>query len=73
MIRDESGLLQWLESEVLAKDLFSPRDKNSIFHLTTPAEVVRLVKKIHDDRAMNEHVCHNFEKYRIEFKAGAPE
>jgi uncharacterized protein (TIGR00730 family) len=66
-----SGLLHWLESEVLARELFTPRDMNSIFHLTTPTEVIRLVQKIHDDRAMNEHVCHNFEKYRIEFKAGA--
>ena len=65
-----SGLLRWLEEEVLAKKLFSLRDKNQIFHLTSAVEVLTLIKKIHEDRSKLEHVCHNFEKYRIEFARG---
>jgi len=42
---------------------------NRIFHLKSPDEVVHLVKKIHDDRSKVDHLCHNFEKYRVEFKS----
>lgn len=65
-----SGLLGWLEHEVLEGKLFDPQDINHIFHLTNPDEVIQLVKKIHDDRANVEHVCHNFTKYRVEIKSG---
>ena len=65
-----SGLLLWLREEVLSRKLFSLQDMNQIFHLTSPVDVIALVKKIHDDRAKVEHVCHNFEKYRIAFRAG---
>jgi hypothetical protein len=65
-----SGLLEWLENEVLSRKLFSPKDMNHIFHLTSPADVVSLVKKIHDDRAGMEHVCQNFKMYKVEFKPG---
>lgn len=65
-----SGLLRWLREEVLSRKLFGLQDMNQIFHLTSPADVIALVKKIHDDRAKVEHVCHNFEKYRVEFKSG---
>ena len=62
-----SGLLGWLQSEVLSRELFSHQEMNHIFHLTSPTHVVSLVKKIHDDRSKVEHVCHNFKKYRVEF------
>lgn len=42
-------------------------DLYHIIHLNSPTDVVDLVKKIHDDRSEVEHVCHNFEKYRVEF------
>lgn len=64
-----SGLLLWLREEVLSRKLFSLQDMNQIFHLTSPVEVIELVKKIHDDRAKVEHVCHNFERYRVDFRA----
>ncbi|MBW1785711.1 MAG: LOG family protein [Deltaproteobacteria bacterium] len=62
-----SGLLDWLQNEVLFRELFSHEDMNHIFHLNSPADVVSLVSKIHDDRSKVEHVCHNFKKYRVEF------
>ena len=65
-----SGLLDWLKNDPLEKGLFDHRDMNRIFHLKSADEVVQLVKKIHADRSKVEHVCHNFEKYRVEFKAG---
>ncbi|MDW7774471.1 MAG: LOG family protein [Desulfobulbaceae bacterium] len=64
-----SGLLEWLKREILEIGLFDPQDMNNIFHLQSPEEVVHLVSKIHDDRSKVEHVCHNFEKYRVEFKS----
>ena len=60
------GLLSWLKGEVLFRKLFDPKDLNHIFHLTNPNEVIQLVKKIHDDRALVEHVCQNFQRYRVE-------
>ena len=68
-----SGLLGWLQNEVLTRELFSHQDMNHIFHLTSPTDVVSLVKKIHDDRSKVEHVCHNFEKYRVEFNPSEPD
>ena len=65
-----SGLLGWLQNEVLSRELFSHQDMNHIFHLSSPADVVSLVKKINEDRSKVEHVCHNFKKYRVEFNPG---
>ncbi|MBU0479655.1 MAG: LOG family protein [Proteobacteria bacterium] len=62
-----AGLLSWLEQEVLARNLFSKREMHNIFHLTTTRQVVELIKKIHADRAQMEHVCVNYNKYRVEF------
>lgn len=64
-----TGLLRWLENEVLFRQLFAKEDMNNLFHLTSPQEVVSLVKKIHDDRSKAEHLCHNFEKYRVALNA----
>ncbi len=66
-----SGLLSWLHDEVLSRKLFSLQDMNQIFHLTSPEDVISLVKKIHDERSGVEHVCHNFKKYRVKFNPGA--
>jgi predicted Rossmann-fold nucleotide-binding protein len=63
-----SGLLDWLRDDVLARELFTPGDMNHIIHLNSPTDVVHLVRKIHDDRSKVDHVCHNFERYRIEFR-----
>ena len=65
-----SGLLGWLQNEVLSRELFSHQDMNHIFHLSSPEDVVSLVKKINEDRSKVEHVCHNFKKYRVEFNPG---
>lgn len=65
-----SGLLEWLRTEVLSRELFSRQEMNQIFHLTAPADVIALVKKVLDDRTKVEHVCHNFEKYRVVFESG---
>jgi RecJ-like exonuclease len=58
-----------MKLDPLEKGLFDHRDMNRIFHLKSPDEVVHLVKKIHDDRSKVDHLCHNFEKYRVEFKS----
>lgn len=65
-----SDLLDWLRRDVMTKGLFDLQDMNHIFHLSNRDDVIQLVTKIHDDRINIEHVCHNFEKYRVEFKSG---
>jgi uncharacterized protein (TIGR00730 family) len=63
-----SGLLSWLETEVLSRKLFEKQDMHTIFHVMEPVHVVGLVKKIHEERARTEHVCVNFSKYRLEMR-----
>ena len=65
-----TGLLDWLEEEVLQRGLFSNKDMHHIFHLTSPTHVVDLVKKMHDDRDGAQHICQNYERYKVEFKPG---
>ena len=64
-----SNLLVWLESEVMAQNLFTKGDMHMIFHVTEPDQVVKLIKQIHTDRLKEEHACHNFSKYRIALKS----
>lgn len=61
------GLLSWLKKEVMGRALFDKNEMHSIFHLTTTKQVIDMIKKIHADRAEMEHVCVNYDKYRVEF------
>ncbi len=59
-----NNLLQWLENEVMERNLFSKSDMHMIFHVTEPLHAVDLIKQIHADRLQVEHACKNFSKYR---------
>lgn len=61
------GLLSWLKDEVLSRELFSPHEMHNLFHLTSTAEVVELINNIHNDRSNMEHVCVNYDKYRVKY------
>jgi len=61
-----TSLLLWLETEVLPRHLFERKDMHSIFHVMEPSEVVDLIVKIHKERFQMEHVCRNFNKYRLD-------
>jgi len=63
-----TNLLVWLETEVMPKKLFDRGDMHNIFHVLEPAHVVDLVVKIHKDRSQQEHVCKNFNQYRVDFR-----
>ncbi|NTU57527.1 MAG: LOG family protein [Chlorobiaceae bacterium] len=63
-----TDMLTWLEGEVIPKKLFDKGDMHNIFHVMEPAHVVELVVRIHKDRSKQEHVCRNFNKYRVEIK-----
>jgi hypothetical protein len=63
-----TNLLGWLETEVMPKKLFDKGDMHNIFHVLQPSHVVDLVVKIHKDRSQQEHVCRNFNQYRVEIK-----
>lgn len=63
-----TGLLEWLESDVLSKSLFEKRDMHMIFHVTKPSSVVDLIVRMNDDRAHTEHICRNFNRYRTELR-----
>ena len=59
-----SGLLQWLEAEVMRRKLFDRQDMHMIFHVLEPSQAVDLVVRIHQDRPQSEHVCTNYSRYR---------
>jgi uncharacterized protein (TIGR00730 family) len=60
-----TSLLLWLETEVLPCHLFERKDMHSIFHVMEASAVVDLIIKIHKARSETEHVCRNFNKYRL--------
>ena len=68
-----TNLLLWLESEVMARNLFVKSDMHMIFHVREPDQVVKLIKQIHADRMQVEHACKNFSKYRIALKSNSQE
>jgi uncharacterized protein (TIGR00730 family) len=59
-----TGLLKWLETEVMDRNLFDRHDMHMIFHVLEPAHVVDLIVRIHRDRHQSEHVCTNYSRYR---------
>lgn len=61
-------LVEWLRTEVLKRGLFDIQDMHHIFHLTSVDKVLQLIKKIHQDRSRMDHVCVNYNKYRVEFE-----
>lgn len=61
-------LVEWLRTEVLRRGLFDSQDMDHIFHLLSVDEVLQLIKKIHQDRSEMDHVCVNYNKYRVEFE-----
>ena len=63
-----TNLLIWLETELLPRGLFGPKDMHMMFHVMEPRQVVALIRKIHEDRLKEGHVCKNFSKYRIELQ-----
>jgi len=62
-----TGLLEWLKGEVMSRGLFDQKEIRNVFHLNSVVEVVRFIKQVHADRAEMEHVCVNYDKYRVEF------
>jgi hypothetical protein len=57
-----------IKSEVIPRGLFDIHDMDNIFHITSPDKVVRLIRKVHEDRSKNDHVCVNYTTYRVEFE-----
>lgn len=62
-----TGLLRWLEEEVMRRNLFDRQDMHMLFHVLEPSQVVDLVARIHGDRPQSEHVCTNYTRYRTDF------
>ncbi|HWR00671.1 MAG TPA: LOG family protein [Chlorobaculum sp.] len=63
-----TNLLDWLVNEVMPAKLFDRKDMHNIFHVMEPAHVVELIVRIHKDRSQQEHVCRNFNQYRVEIR-----
>ncbi len=63
-----TGLIEWLRTEVLARSLFDSKDMHNIFHITSVEGVVNFIRKVHEDRLRMEHVCVNYDKYRVELE-----
>ncbi|MBE9170556.1 LOG family protein [Pleurocapsales cyanobacterium LEGE 06147] len=62
-----TGLIAWLQTEVLAKQFFTSHDLHNIFQLNSVREVIDFINRVHSDRFKMEHVCVNYSKYRLEF------
>lgn len=59
-------LLVWLRQEVQSRGLFDAKEMGQLFHLETPAQVVRFIRRVHEDRQQSAHVCANYDRYRTE-------
>lgn len=62
-----SGFFEWFKSEVLSRGLAGERDMRMVFHVSSVENVIGLVRRMHEDRLENRHVCSNYEKYRVDF------
>ena len=59
-------LLEWMENDVQKRGLFDPKDMHNLFHINTAEKVIEFISKVHEDRRKMEHVCVNYNQYRIE-------
>lgn len=59
-------LLEWLKNDVQQRGLFDPEDMHNLFHIKTAEKVIQFIRKVHEDRQKMEHVCDNYNQYRIE-------
>lgn len=64
-----SGLMEWLRSDVLDRRLFDPGDMHNVFHVKSVEQVISIIRRVHEDRSRLEHVCVNYEKYRMEIQS----
>lgn len=62
------SMIKWLQAEVLTRMLFDSKDMHNIFHVSSDERVVNLIRKIHEDRSRMEHVCVNYDTYRVELE-----
>ncbi len=59
------SLLVWLRAEVESRGLFDKSDMHNLFHINSAEKVVPFIRTVHADRSKMEHVCVNYEQYRI--------
>ena len=59
-------LLEWMENDVQKRGLFDPKDMHNLFHISTTDKVLEFIRKVQEDRKKMEHVCVNYNQYRIE-------
>ena len=62
------SMIKWLRAEVLTRMLFDSKDMHNIFHISSDERVVNLIRKINEDRSRMEHVCVNYDTYRVELE-----
>jgi uncharacterized protein (TIGR00730 family) len=58
-------LVHWLNAEVLRRGYIGAGDLEGVFLRDSAAEVVDLIRRIHEDRSRSTDRCVNFEKYRV--------
>ncbi len=62
-----TGLFKWLRTEVLPRKLFRQEDMHNLFHMNDCDKVIEFISRCHNDRLKLDHICVNYEKYRVEF------
>ncbi|RDD30991.1 hypothetical protein CR161_09940 [Prosthecochloris sp. ZM] len=66
-------LLRWMHDAVLGRELMDSKDMRMIFHIRKPEQVVAMIRTMYSDRLTMEHICNNFQKYRVDFSLSGPE
>tara|TARA_Y100000310_G_scaffold341823_1_gene442310 strand:- start:5721 stop:6257 length:537 start_codon:yes stop_codon:yes gene_type:complete len=62
------GLIEWMQAGPLKKKLMSKNDMSNIILVTKQSQVLKILESLHRDHVAGKHLCHNFEKYRLDLK-----
>ena len=59
------GLVNWIKIYVIKNKLASTEDLKNIFVVTRQSQVIKIIDTLYQDHKEGKHLCHNFEKYRM--------
>lgn len=59
-------LLGWIRGHVVGHGLAGPEDLRHLFHVPTVEGVLALLERAHEDRKHLEHICTNYDRYRVD-------
>ncbi len=57
--------LEWLKTDVETRGLIDPGDLRHIFLINDTDKIIHFVRTLHEDRSRLEHICVNYDQYRV--------